>query len=477
MSCRSSSPPTGFLRLSKGYPLSNLAELKRHDRPLVSDSNAWYPYSYELAEKYRFKPRFGEPVSLSKRDGNLIALPRELCPVGKTDKRSDGIHVTFPKCPTPRPNQIPVFDATIEFLKRGESGITEAYTGFGKTVLGLYAAAKIGVKTLIITTKDDVFSKWYDDAKLFLGLPDHDVGQIRGNKCEIVNTKIVVAMIHSLSKEGKYPPELQPYFDEFGLVIFDEVQRLPADHFQSCAGMFKAKCRLGLSANFKRSDGKELLILAHVGPVKVKTETELMIPTVYRIKTSWRCPRVYQKNSKTGEKELIIFPHEAGKTAHIEKSIAEDGVRSLKIADYIAMALAKGRKPVVFSTLHDHLVGLARAAVARGVAKEDIGFYIGATSKKDREDRELQLRKKVVFTTYGMMGEGTDADWLDTAFLAMPRSNVLQPVGRIRRQNDAKRSPVVFDFLDDDSPIFRGYGRNREKWYHSLKCEVSDIED
>ena len=457
--------------------MSTLAELRRHDQPLITDSMAWYPYSYEFADAYRFKPRFGESVSLSKRDGDFIGLPRELCPVGKVDERCAGLPVKFLKCPMPRDNQKGLFTDTLAFLLSGHSGIVQAYTGWGKTVLGLYVAYNLGVKTLVVTTKEDIYLKWYNDAKQFLGLPDHEVGEIRGNKCEVVGTKFVVAMIHSLSKAGKYPPELQPYFDEFGLVIFDEVQRLPADHFSVAATMFKAKLRLGLSANFKRSDGKELLILAHIGHVRVKTVEELMIPSVYRVRTAWSCPKVYQ-NAKDGKKVLVPFPHEVGRTTHIEKSIAEDTARNFLIGKYIKLAFDRGRRIVVFSTLHEHLMGLGQASVAQGVPKEQCAFYIGATNKKEIAERDEMLQtRRVVFTTYGMMGEGTDKDDLDTCFLAMPRSNVLQPVGRIRRHHDDKRPPIVFDFLDDDSPVFMIYGRNRDRWYASVKAEVTDIED
>ncbi len=457
--------------------MSTLAELRRHDQPLITDSMAWYKYSYELADAYRFKPRFGESVMLHKRDGDFIGLPRELCPVGKIDERMTGLPVNFSECPSPRDNQKHLFKDTVAFLSAGHSGIVQAYTGWGKTILGLYAAHHLGVKTLVVTTKEDIYLKWYGDAKEFLGLPDHEVGEIRGNKCEVVGTKFVVAMIQSLSKTGKYPDELQPYFDQFGLVIFDEVHRLPADHFSVAATMFKAKLRLGLSANFKRSDGKELLILAHVGPVRIKTSEELMVPEVYRVHTAWSCPKVYQK-AHDGSKVLVPFPHEVGRTIHIEKSIAEDTVRNFLIGKYLKLAFDKGRRIVVFSTLHDHLVGMGQAAVAQGIPKGECAFYIGATNKKEIAERdEMLATRRIVFTTYGMMGEGTDKDDLDTCFLAMPRSNVLQPVGRIRRHHDSKRPPIVFDFVDDDSPVFKIYGRSRARWYESIRAEVSDIED
>ena len=41
--------------------------------------------------------------------------------------------------------------------------------------------------------------------------------------------------------------------------------------------------------------------------------------------------------------------------------------------------------------------------------------------------------------------------------LAMPRANVTQPVGRIRREYADKEQPVVMDVVDNDSPVFSGY--------------------
>ena len=74
--------------------------------------------------------------------------------------------------------------------------------------------------------------------------------------------------------------------------------------------------------------------------------------------------------------------------------------------------------------------------------------------------------KPILFTTYAMMGEGTDIDRLDTCLLAMPRASSTQPVGRIRREYADKEQPVVMDVVDNDSPVFSGYATARLKWYN-----------
>lgn len=449
-----------------------LSELIRHDKPIATRASAVYPYKPMLERKYRFVSRFGDEVLLHRVDkkNGLIYLPRGLCPIGQEDQRREGVPVQFKKCFEKRPDQVSWFDETIAFLKKGQSGITVAGTGRGKTLCGFNAAYELGVKTLVVTTKDDIYKQWIEGAQKFLGLQPHEVGEIRSNKCEVQGTKFCVAMIHSLSKEGKYPDWA---FDEFGLVIFDECHRLPAEQFSNVADMLPAKCRLGLSAAVERADGKETLLLAHIGPIRVRAEAELMVPKVLVFKSAWECPRSLRTDKDTGAKVIVRMPHEPGKTTHLEKIIAADPVRNHLIAELIAAGFEKDRKIVVFSTLIEHLRSLHRACQQTfKLSGRQMGFYIGAHTRAEREHREREKAKPILFTTYSMMAEGTDIPWLDLCVLAMPRSNVIQPVGRVRREYPDKAQPVVIDIQDHDSPVFSGYAGKRLAWYKSIGADI-----
>lgn len=452
-----------------------LAELIQHEPPISTGATAVYPYQPMLERRYRFTSRFGEEVLLHEvdHDKNVIHLPRALCPVAANDQRIAGEHVVFPKDPTPRDHQGELFKEVETLVANGQSGVLVAPTGWGKTALGYHAAYVAQVKTLVITTKDDIYKQWLDGAQTLLGLQPHEIGEIRGDKCEVVGTKFVVAMIHSLSKDGKYPDWIS---QGFGLVIVDEVHRLPADQFSVVATMFPAKLRIGLSATPDRADGKELLIYAHIGPIRAQAKAQMMVPKVLRFTSPWECPRSLRTDPETGQKRVVRMPHQAGKTTHIEKMIAADPTRNHMIAELIESAYSKGRKLVVFSTLTEHLRTLHRAAHdLHGISGRDMGFYSQASTKADREAREKVKVKPVIFTTYAMMAEGTDIPWLDCCILAMPRSNVIQPVGRIRREFPDKGVPVVMDVCDHDSPVFSGYAANRLKWYKSIGAEVKDL--
>ncbi len=461
-----------------------LSEMRMKDKPLSTGATAVYPYKPQYEKRFKFTSRFGDEVLLHRVEGDAIHLPRALCPLSDNDNRSDGEFVVFPNDPMPRPHQVQLFKATEKFLLKGESGVVSAYTGWGKTVLGYHAAFVVQRKTLVITTKDDIYQQWIDGAcgrvsasnpngVNFLGLDPSEVGEIRGDKCEVIGTKFVVAMIHSLSKDGKYPDWIG---EDFGLVIFDECHRVPADQFSAVVDMFPAKLRLGLSATPSRSDGKEQLVFAHIGPIKAKTEAQLMVPKVLRFKSEWDCPRVMREDQETGERKVVRLPHQAGKTTHLEKIIAADPVRNYLCADLVHSVYEKGRKLVVFSTLHDHLKSIHRVCSKEfRISGRDMGFYLGATTKAEKEHREREKVKPILFTTYTMMGEGTSIDWLDTCLLAMPRAKVEQPVGRIRREYPDKLQPVVLDIMDHDSPVFSNFATSRANWYASIGAEIKDM--
>jgi superfamily II DNA or RNA helicase len=453
--------------------MPTLAELVRSDPPLWTAGAAVYPWKAHLEQRYVFTSRFGDEVLLHRVEGPFIHLPRALCPVGPDDRRDDGEHVVFEKCPTPRDYQADLFKQVANAMASKANGVIVAFTGFGKTVVGYYAAYLLQRKTLVITTKDDIYKQWIEGAQLFLGLAPHEVGEIRGDKCEVIGTKFVVAMIHSLSKDDKYPDWITK---DFGLVIFDECHRLPAEQFSTVADRFPAKVRLGLSATPTRSDGKEQLLFAHIGPIIASTSTQLMVPKVLRFRTGWQCPRVYVTDKETGERKLTILPHDAGRTTRVEKSLAADPDRNKLIAKLISEAHSKGRKLVLFSTLHDHLNAVQRLCIKEHkISGKEIGFYVGATTRAEKERRDKEKEKPVILTTYAMCSEGTSIDTLDTCIIGIPRANVEQAIGRIRRVVENKKQPVVMDLIDADSPILLNYANARLKFYDKIGCEVKDM--
>ena len=123
----------------------------------------------------------------------------------------------------------------------------------------------------------------------------------------------------------------------------------------------------------------------------------------------------------------------------------------------------------MFSTLIDHLKAIHRACIKeRGISGRQMGFYVGATTKAEKAAARAREGEADPVRHLRDDERGHRHRWLDTCILAMPRSNVTQPVGRIRREYPDKAPPVVMDVVDNDSPVFAGYATARLKWYKSI---------
>jgi superfamily II DNA or RNA helicase len=104
-----------------------------------------------------------------------------------------------------------------------------------------------------------------------------------------------------------------------------------------------------------------------------------------------------------------------------------------------------------------------------------VAAYLGGMKASDREDAE---RADLIIGTYSMAQEGLDIPRLDTLFLASPKTNVTQAIGRILRPHSDKKKPVVLDFIDNVG-MLKGFARKRKKQYaqngYTLKRALSDV--
>lgn len=408
-------------------------------------------------------------VRLWKRDGPFLLLPRALCPVGEDDRRVLGALAEFKSTIKPKNDeQHRVILEASNLLDDGESFQIQAPTGFGKTVMGLDLIADVGRKALVVVPKEDLLEEWTGQARKFLDLRPKDVGIIQGDRCRVEGCKIVVGMLHSLAIPGRYPPTT---WQHFGLVIWDEVHKVPAPTFSYTASLFPALRRVGLSATPERWDGKEIIAQAHIGPVRVSTDAADVDFRVARYQSPWRCPRRPVMDDETGQTTLEPIPHEAGRCGHIINMLARHAGRNELITRMVLGGYRKNRRVVVFSDRKNQLEVLRAAAMMGGAKEDDTAMYVSGIGKGARAEA---VRRPLIFATYGMMNLGTNIPWLDACVLATPRADVEQTVGRIRREWPDKPEPVVVDIVDDTSPVLLRYAATRAQFYARVGAKVVD---
>lgn len=318
---------------------------------------------------------------------------------------------------------------------------------------------------------DTQFSFLTENGKEGEVVPLHDAGGFPTHKWEWV---VVLSVAQIKDPEFVYDIEVNGShtFLANGVVVHN-CHRIGADHFSQSCFQVPARLRMGLSATPDRSDGREEVLYAHIGPVMVRSVAAPMTPRIIEQRSPWEIPYVNRKNAQ-GLFKQVQLPHSGGRCTHVLKLIANHYYRNLMIGRFALSAYKKGRRVLIQSEFRDHLEVLMTLIATLGVPSGDMAYYVGGLSSSERDSAKS---KKLIFATYKMTAEATDIPWLDTLVMATPRSDVRQIVGRIIREHPGKKDPVVFDIIDATSSVFLGYYRARHKWYEEIGAAVDIIKD
>lgn len=430
----------------------------------------------DTSKSKKEKLKLYKPLGQFDENGReLVLIPRACCPVppGTRDKRSEGYPVDYTCTVVPRDeNQASFIRQGESLIERCESFIAKSPTGSGKTVSSMKLIAKAATTTLIIVHKEDIESQWRTALKTFLGLKDSEIGLMKGNVCKVRGKKVVIGYVQSLCKGDKFPSYVYEYF---GLVIADEVHKLGATEFSQSAWLFSAKLWIGLSATPYRKDGRDILLFAFIGEVKINIEALQLTPKIIQAYTNYEIPRVPRWNRDKGCQEMVYLPHSPGRTGGILKYMRKDEKRNSIICDFVSKAYTHGRYTIIFSENKEHLRILEDMLVTYGINRKDIGYYIGGLSEAKREEVK---KKPVCLATYAMTESATDNPIWSTAVMGTPRSDVNQIIGRILRPHDSKccalnpvdgkKIPIVLDLIDSNSKVFLNYAKSRAKYYNKI---------
>lgn len=352
-----------------------------------------------------------------------------------------------------REDQQNVADIALGALRTIGGGLLELHCGYGKTVLGLYIAGTLGLKTAVLVHKEFLMTQWAERIDTFL--PGARVGKIQGQTCDMDDKDIVMVMIQSLATK-EYPLDL---FAGVGLVIVDECHHMSAEVFSNA--LFKAVCphMLGLSATMTRKDGLSRVFKMFLGDVVAKRVREGGARTKVEILR-------YKNEDEDFNTTEMGFTGQVNYAGMLSKlSTCEH--RLDFVANLVDRLVHKDNRNQIMVLTHYRAMIDALSDRFQKL-KIEHGYYVGGMKQVELDKSST---KRVVLGTFAMAEEGLDIKTLDTLVLATSKSDVVQAVGRVQRSPTG--TPLICDIVDPHE-CFRRQHAKRLAFYRKSKFEIEN---
>lgn len=397
------------------------------------------PNKMYMPRFYGFK-KFGEPDVIRLSEGTSISVPFK----GSLRKEQSEPVAAFMK-------------ATEHPYANG--GILNLTCASGKTVMAIYLICTLGRKAMVVVHKDFLLEQWRERIAQFA--PSAKVGLIKAKVIDVNDKDIVLASLQSLSMK-EYPKEL---FQDFGFVVVDEVHHTSAEVFSRALRKIAFKYTLGLSATIQRKDGLSKVFKWYLGPVlysNVVTRGKKVHDTVDII-----CKQYYTPDPAYSKEETMM--RDKLNISRMINNICEYEPRMDVVVDSVEEILAAepARKVIILSDRRQHLENIGKKLTNKG---RTCGHYFGGMKNEELKQSE---EAQIILGTFCMVSEGFDCKSLDTLVLASPKSDVVQSVGRILREEASKRRhvPTVIDIIDGFS-IFERQSQKRLKFYKAQRYNI-----
>ena len=338
--------------------------------------------------------------------------------------------------------------------------VLEDFTVTHNTVLAIYLAHILKLKTLIIVHQEFLQDQWIERFKMFT---DAKIGTIRGTTIDTLNKDVVIGMLQSISIKD-YEDSV---FKDFGLVIYDEVHHFGSRVFSRALLKTSAKYNIGLSATPERMDGLIKVVKWFTGDILYKMEKKYDYKVLVK-KLYFRSNDALYKEKKNWIKGQIRPNH-----IKMTENLMNNKTRNKLMINAIDCLRSMGRTIFVISSRVEHLQTLKNGVdllIAQAGEQHiyNTYYYIGPTKKGEKKMAEKD--GNIIFATIQLASEALDIPRLDTIILALPikqDKTLIQSIGRILR-NDKLESltqiPVVVD-ISDILSIYQKWSEKRNLVY------------
>jgi superfamily II DNA or RNA helicase len=323
------------------------------------------------------------------------------------------------------------------------NGIVKARPGIGKTIMAIYLATQLKIKTLIIVDNQNLMKQWLQSFLDFTNLDIKDIGVIQ-KKAFGVDKGVIIGMAQTLLRKVK--SNIQENFKiidkaGIGLVIYDEVHSTSsAPVFSKVSLLFRTKNILGLSATPFQTGLAEILMKNSVGEIISNSKN-------YDTKPEYK---LINYKSELDSKKIYVLNqmNDYLKKKSFYNKVIISSINYLNIIiNQTRKAVGDGHRVMILCFTKIQVTTISNMLTENGI--ENTMFY--------GDQREIKYTETVLVATYSYAGKGFDYKQLSCLILACPlagKKSLIQVVGRILRRDSNKLNPVVIDLADLSVPGF-----------------------
>ena len=351
-------------------------------------------------------------------------------PCDVEDATHEGEDILITHNITPRNN---IQKRATNYMLQNNNGIMELQPGVGKTVISIMLVAEKKKKTLILVHKEYLVQQWIERFKEFTNLNEHQVIRLKSNNYEkALNAPIIVTTAQtfiSLLKRDRMNFLIKMNEANIGIFIADEVHTsVGAPTFAECSIHVPSKIVYGLSATPYRFDGNEDVIEHHMGPIFSEEDDEGTMKAnitivLHDFKVVQGREGYMRWNGKFQRSRYLNMIQKSKETINLFQSLI-DKFKDEKNLLFIGERIDKLLRPLFDKT-----------------KSNDKGLFISGST-------DVDLNKKVVFSTPGKIRDGVDVPIKDCLIMTSPISNIAQICGRVTRTAENKETPVIVDIVD-----------------------------
>ena len=332
---------------------------------------------------------------------------------------------------------------------RARSGMIVLPCGAGKTLVGIIATATMRRRTMVLTTTAVAVDQWKRQFEMFTEIDPADVIVLTADSkqslpsedkaCVLISTYSMFSVSYErMSRTSKAVLD-QVKAVEWGLLVVDEVQVMPAKTFRTVATTVRAHCKLGLTATLVREDELIEDLQYLIGPKLYEADWQELQESGFIAKV--QCVEVWAAMPPS-----FWAAYLSSKTHHVNRALYTCNPRKLAACEYlIRLHEQRNDKVIVFCdnvTLLQHM--------ARQLCKP---FICGSVPMQERMAciRAFQHSSKINTIFLSQVGD---------AAIDIPNANVVIQISShygSRRQEAQRLGRILRPKSYRDSEGFNAY--------------------